>query len=68
MDPDPEPDPYPALFVTDLQDASNFYAYFFLKVHLHHSSKIKSHKKLQNSRNQGFPSFFLVDTDPDQYK
>jgi hypothetical protein len=28
--------------------------------HLHHSSKIKSHKKLQNSRNQGFPYYFCL--------
>jgi hypothetical protein len=47
-------DPDPAIFVIDLQDASKklifnttFYAYYFLKVHLHHFSKIKvkkSHK------------------------
>ncbi len=41
--------------------SSSFYAYSFLKVHLHHSSKIKSHKKSQkDSRNQGFSSFFLL--------
>jgi hypothetical protein len=49
-----EPDPDPAIFITDLQDASkklifehNFSAYYFLKLHLHHFSKIKvkkSHK------------------------
>jgi hypothetical protein len=33
---------------------SKFYAYSFLIVHLNHSSKIKSHKKSQNNRNQGF--------------
>jgi hypothetical protein len=48
LDPDPVPDP--AIFVTDLQDANkNFFplsfpTYYFLKVHLHHFSKIKSHK------------------------
>jgi len=31
-----------------------FFAYYFLKLHLHHFSKIKSHKKSQYSRNQGF--------------
>jgi hypothetical protein len=36
MDPDADPDP--AIFFTDLQD--------FLKVHLHHFSKIKSHKEV----------------------
>ncbi len=46
-------DPYPdsAIFVIDLQDAnkklffSSFYAYFFLKIHLNHFSKIKSKKR-----------------------
>ncbi len=47
-------DPDPAIFIKDLQDANKklifsqiFPAYFFLKVHLHHFSKIKtkrSHK------------------------
>jgi hypothetical protein len=39
----------PAIFVTDLQDANkkkkflnSFSAFYFLKVHLHHFSKIKS--------------------------
>ncbi len=42
-------DPEPAIFVIDLQDANkklivkkSFSAYYFLKVHLHHFSKIKS--------------------------
>jgi hypothetical protein len=40
MDPDADPDP--AIFVIDLQDANKkpfnkkFFAYFFLKVNLHH--------------------------------
>jgi hypothetical protein len=33
----------------------------FSKVHLYHSSKIKSHKKTLNSRNQVFLNFLLVD-------
>ncbi len=44
-------DPDPAIFVIDLQHASKkltfstiFSAYYFLKVHLHHFSKIKSQK------------------------
>jgi hypothetical protein len=42
----------PAFFVSDLQDTNNnkiflvFWAYYFLKVHLHQSSKIKSHKEV----------------------
>jgi hypothetical protein len=43
------PDPYPAIFVLDLQDDTkiiyfyqSFSAYCFLKVHLHHFSKTKS--------------------------
>ncbi len=47
-----DPDPDPAIFVIDLQDAdkkNNFFktifsAYYFLKVHLHHFSKIKDKK------------------------
>jgi hypothetical protein len=31
-----------------------FFAYSFLKVHLHHSLKIKRHKEVGNIRNQGF--------------
>ncbi len=60
-------DPDPAIFVIDLQDASNklifntiFSAYYFLKVHLHHFSKIKSHKESQNRRNQGFSYYFCM--------
>ncbi len=35
-----------------------FSAFNFLKVHLHHFSKIKSQKELQNSRNQGSSYYF----------
>jgi hypothetical protein len=63
MDSDPDPDP--AIFVIDLQDASKklifntiFSAYYFLKLHLHHFSKIKSQKESQDSRNQGFLTIF----------
>jgi hypothetical protein len=52
MDPDPD------IFVIDLQDASKkqifntiFSAYYFLKLHLHHFSKMKSQKESQNIRN-----------------
>ncbi len=61
-----DPDPDPAIFVIDLQDASkklilhNFSAYYFLKVHLHHFSKIKSQKESQNKGNQGFSYYFCM--------
>jgi hypothetical protein len=60
-------DPDPAIFVIDLQDASQklifntiFSAYYFLKVHLHHFSKIKSENESQNRRNQGFSYYFCM--------
>ncbi len=37
-----------------------FPAYYFLKVHLHHFSKIKSPKKSQNSRKQAFSYYFCL--------
>ncbi len=39
---------------------SKFSAYFFLKVHLHHFSKLKNQKKSENSRNQGFAYYFCL--------
>jgi hypothetical protein len=61
MDPDPE------IFVIDLQDASKilifytiFSAYYFLKVHLHHVSKIRSQNESQNRRSQGFSYYFCI--------
>jgi hypothetical protein len=60
-------DPDPAIFVIDLQDANKkliyniiFSAYYFLKVYLHHFSKIKSQKEPQISRNQGFSYYFCM--------
>jgi hypothetical protein len=51
MDPDSDPDADPAIFVIDLREANKklifflkFSAYYFLKVHLHQFSKIKSPK------------------------
>jgi hypothetical protein len=48
-----EPDPDPTLFINDPQDAYKkyffsqlFFAYYFLKIHLHHSSKVKGHKEV----------------------
>jgi hypothetical protein len=44
------PIPDPSIFITDLQDAppqkKSFSAYYFLKVLLHHFSKIKSQKEV----------------------
>jgi hypothetical protein len=40
-----DPDPDPAIFVIDLQDANKNY---FLKVDLHNFSKIKSPKEVTN--------------------
>ncbi len=45
-------DPAPAIFVIDLQDANKkpfkkkVSAYYFLKVHLHHFSKVNSPKEV----------------------
>ncbi len=50
--------------VIDLQDADKklFFssAYYFLKVYLHHISKIKVIKKSHNCRNQGFSYCFCL--------
>ncbi len=37
-----------------------FSAYYFLKLNLHHFSKIKSQKEYQKSRNQGFSYYFCM--------
>jgi hypothetical protein len=47
-------DPDPAIFVIDLQEI------YFVKVYLHHFSKIKGQKESQNSRNQGFSYYFCM--------
>ncbi len=39
---------------------NSFSAYYFWKVHLHYFSKIKSKKKLQTSRSQGFSYYFCM--------
>jgi hypothetical protein len=50
---DPDQDQVPSIFIIDLQDANkkiifkkSFPAYYFLKVLLHHFSKIKSQKEV----------------------
>jgi hypothetical protein len=53
MDPDSNPDEDPSIFIIDLQDAKKklikkkvFSAYYFLKVLLHHFSRVKSQKEV----------------------
>jgi hypothetical protein len=69
-------DPDPAIFVTNPQDASKklifnsiFSANYFLKLHLHHFSKIKSQNESIYSRNQGFSYYFwmMIEKDPDPH-
>ncbi len=54
-------------FLIDLEDDNkklfflSFYAtYYFLKVYLHHFSKIESHKEIKNSRNREFSYYFCM--------
>jgi hypothetical protein len=63
---DPNADPDPAIFVIVLQEANknlffknSFSAYYFLKVHLHHS-KIKSQKEVTKQKESGFFLLFLL--------
>jgi hypothetical protein len=52
VDADADTDADPAIFVIDLQDAQKinlikkFFCFLLLKVHLHHFSKIRSHKAI----------------------
>jgi hypothetical protein len=52
MDADSDQDLDPAIFVIDFQDANkklvlkSFSAYYFLKIHLHHFSKMKSQNEV----------------------
>jgi hypothetical protein len=68
MDPDPDADQDPVIFVSDLQDVDkklifspSFFAYYFLKVHLHHFSKIKSHEEVTKQKESTFFLLFLLD-------
>ncbi len=69
MDPDPAPDtaPDPVFFINDLRDAKRKFCLFcFLlnafRMYIFKSFFTeKSHKKSQNSRNQGFFLLFLLD-------
>ncbi len=73
VDPDPRihcpwlTDPDPAIFVIDLQDANKklikkkvFSAYYFLKVHLHNFSKIKSPKEVTKQLESRFFLLFSL--------
>ncbi len=70
MDPDSDLDPgsgscYFRHWPSRCQQKTNFFtqffsAYYFLKLHLHHFSKIKSQKESQSSRNQGFSYYFCI--------
>ncbi len=65
MDADPDPD----IFVSDLHDVTKklfffsprFFAYYFLKVHLHNFSKIKSNKEVTKQQESMFFLLFLLD-------
>ncbi len=50
----------PVLWLSNPDPDLNFSAYYFLKVHLHHFSKIKSKKEEKNSRNEGFSYCFSL--------
>jgi hypothetical protein len=57
-------DPDPVFFLSDLQDANNilsFFTYYFLKIHLHHASEIKSHKELKKTAEFKIFVLFLLD-------
>jgi hypothetical protein len=59
-------DPETAIFVIDLQDANkkltekSYSANYFLKVHLHHFSKIKSPKEVTKQLESRFFLLFLL--------
>jgi hypothetical protein len=61
-------DPDPAIFVSDLLWQLNtgmiffqfFFCYYFLKVHLHHLSMIRSHKEVAKQQESRFFLLFLL--------
>ncbi len=68
-DPDSDPDPgsgscyfrqWTSMPAKNKFFNSIFSAYYFLKLHLHHFSKIKSQKESLNSRNQSFSYYFCM--------
>jgi hypothetical protein len=66
-DPDLDSDQDPAIFIIDLQDANkkvtkkSFSDYYFLKVHLHNFSKIKSPKGVTKQKELRVSLLFLLD-------
>ncbi len=63
LDPDPNSNPDPSIFITDLQDANKkiilktkFFCILLFKVLLHHFSKIKSQKEVT----KGFSYYFCL--------
>ena len=69
MDPDPDPGSGSCYFrhwPSRCRQKTNFFTQFFfliryfLKLHLHQFSKMKSQKESQNSRNQGFSYYFCM--------
>ncbi len=59
-DPDVAPDPDPVLFISGFEDVKkiSFFVFYFLKVHLRQSLKIKSHIEVTK---QWFFYFYLLD-------
>ncbi len=65
MDPDSDADPDPAIFVSDFQYVNHkkfsmFFAFYFLKLHFYHFSKIKSHTEVTKQSNQCFSYCFCL--------
>jgi hypothetical protein len=58
MDPDPRIR-IPAIFVSDLQ-VTSFFAFYFMKVHLHHFSNIKSHTEVTEQWESMFFYYFCL--------
>jgi hypothetical protein len=56
-DPDPDADPNPD---ADPDPAISFFVYCFLKVHLHHLSKLKSHKEVTKQQKSLFFLLFCL--------
>jgi hypothetical protein len=65
MDPDTNLDPYPAIFVIDLEDANKIIILIFCLLSFEGTFtsffKEKSQKEVTKSRNQDFSLLFLLD-------
>jgi hypothetical protein len=66
MDPDPDADPHPLIFVIDLQEANKklifkkFFCLLLFEGTFTSFLKIKSQKEVANNRNQGFSYFICL--------